>query len=137
MRDPAPARELKVVDTASLLALEKEAQALGLSQGLKPEWVAAHAAPAGVHYLCPAIRHSLRHRPELPQHLRCELLIQLRSGERAMSLLDVLPDTFAPLPRAGTREEAERFVRLWESASSVREGEERWADGSVRPHPSA
>ncbi|MFF3766379.1 hypothetical protein ACFYYR_20175 [Streptomyces sp. NPDC001922] len=137
MTDRHLPRELKVVDTASLLALEEEAQALGLSQGLKPEWVAAHAAPAGLHCLCPAIWHSLRHRPELPRHLRCELLIELRSGERVMSLLDVLPDTFAPLPRARSRDEAERFVRLWESASSVRDWEERRADGPARRHPSA
>ncbi|WP_432095552.1 hypothetical protein [Streptomyces sp. bgisy100] len=137
MRDPAPPRELKVIDTASLLALEEEAQAFALSQRLKPEWVAAHAAPAGVHHLCPAIWHSLRHRPGLPRHLRCELLIELRSGERVMSLLDVLPDTFAPLPRARSREEAERFVRLWGSVPSVGEWEERSADGSAQRHPSA
>ncbi|MGW6900575.1 hypothetical protein ACWGF2_28815 [Streptomyces sp. NPDC054919] len=120
-------RELKVIDTALLLRLEEDALVLQLNQRLPPSWIAANAAPEGVHHLWPALWNTLQHRPELPRQLRCELLIELRSGERVMSLLDVLPHTFAPLPRVTARDEGMRVAHLLETARSVREWE---AEGS-------
>jgi hypothetical protein len=121
--DHSVPREAKAIDTAALLTLEEDATALELNQRLPPSWVAANAANGGVHYLRPALWNSLQHRPELPRQLRCELLIELRSGERVMSLLDVLPDAFAPLPRIITRDEVLRLGLLLERARSVREWE--------------
>ncbi|TYK43331.1 hypothetical protein FXF68_39200 [Actinomadura decatromicini] len=112
---------MRVLDTASLVGLEARAWGLGLSQRLDPEWVRATAAPDGVHYLWPALWHDLSHRPDVPRHLRCELLISLRAGERLKSLLDVLPDDFAPLPVLASREEVMEAGRRWENATSVRE----------------
>lgn len=126
MYHPVP-RELKVIDTALLLRLEEDALVLQLNQRLPPSWIAANAAPEGVHHLWPALWNTLQHRPELPRQLRCELLIELRSGERVMSLLDVLPHTFAPLPRVTARDEGMRVAHLLETARSVREWE---AEGS-------
>jgi hypothetical protein len=117
---PLP-RELKAIDSVSLFRLEEQAGDLGLSQRLEPAWVRANAAPDGTHYLRPALWHSLSHRPDVPRQLRCELLITLRAGDRVLSLLDVLPDDFAPLPRVTSREEGLEVGRLLDRAPSVGE----------------
>ncbi|MBD3003003.1 hypothetical protein [Streptomyces sp. 5-10] len=126
---PLP-REVKVIDSASLFRLEERAHGLGLSQRLDPAWVQANAAPDGAHYLWPALWHSLSHRPDVPRHLRCELLITLRAGDRVRSLLDVLPDTFIPLPRVTSREEGTQVGELLDRAPSVREWLLREGEGS-------
>ncbi|SCZ16713.1 hypothetical protein SAMN02745898_11888, partial [Streptomyces sp. 136MFCol5.1] len=77
---PLP-REVKVIDSASLFRLEERAGDLGLSQRLDLTWVRANVAPGGTHYLWPALRHTLSHRPEVPDHVRWELLITLRTGD--------------------------------------------------------
>jgi hypothetical protein len=128
---PLP-RELKAVDSASLFRLEERACDLGLSQRLDPAWVRANAAPDGTHYLWPALWHSLSHRPDVPRQLRCELLITLCAGDRVRSLLDVLPDDFAPLPRVTSREEGMQVSRLFDRALSVREWLLREGEGSGR-----
>ncbi|MBK3580111.1 hypothetical protein JHN63_41255 [Streptomyces sp. MBT65] len=117
---PLP-RELKAIDTASLFRLEERAGDLGLSQRLESGWVRANAAPDATHYLRPALWHSLSHRPDVPRQLRCELLITLRAGDRMLSLLDVLPDDFAPLPRVTSREEGLEVGRLLGHAPPVGE----------------
>ncbi|SEG91728.1 hypothetical protein SAMN04489712_13033 [Thermomonospora echinospora] len=117
---PLP-RELKAVATASLLELEERALDLGLSQRLPPSWVAANAAPAGTHYLWPALWRDLPHRPDVPPHLRCELLIALRTGERVRGLLDVLPGDFASLPKVTSRTEGTEVSRFLDSAPSIRD----------------
>lgn len=117
---PVP-RELKVLDTASLLRLEKRACELSLNQRLDPAWVEAHAASDGTHYLWPALWNSLFHRPDVPRQLRCELLIALRAGKHVMSLLDVLPDDFAPLPKVTSRDEGMQVSQLLNSSPTVRE----------------
>lgn len=118
--EPVP-RELKVLDTASLVRLEERASRLRLNQRLEPAWVQANAASDGTHYLWPALWNSLPHRPGIPRQLRCELLITLQAGDRVMSLLDVLPDDFAPLPRVLSRDEGMEVGRLLDSSQSVRE----------------
>ncbi|MGW0791441.1 hypothetical protein ACWD04_25155 [Streptomyces sp. NPDC002911] len=114
-------REVKVIDTVALIRLEERADELGLSQRLAPAWVLRHAAAKGAHHLWPAVWQSLSHRPDVPRQLRCELLITLRTGERVVSLLDVLPDEFIPLPRVTSREEGMRVSRLLDRAPPVRE----------------
>ncbi|MGW2781655.1 hypothetical protein ACWC3X_10445 [Streptomyces populi] len=126
-------REVKVIDSASLFRLEERACDLGLNQRLDPAWVRANAAPDGAHYLWPALWNSLPHRPDVPRQLRCELLITLREGGRVMSLLDVLPDDFTPLPRVTSREEGMRVGRLLDHAPSVREWLLREGEGSGLP----
>ncbi|MEU5524975.1 hypothetical protein ABZ759_31130 [Streptomyces sp. NPDC047860] len=119
--DESVPRELKVLDTASLLRLEERACGLSLNQRLDPAWVQANAAPDGTHYLWPALWNSLPHRPDVPRQLRCELLIALRADDRVMSLLDVLPDDFTPLPRVTSRDEGMQVSRLMDGAPSVRQ----------------
>ncbi|NXY96461.1 hypothetical protein HYE82_19100 [Streptomyces sp. BR123] len=126
---PLP-REVKVIDTASLLKLEERACQLSLNQRLDPAWVLENAAPEGTHYLWPAVWNSLSHRPDVPRQLRCELLLTLRSGERVLSLLDMLPDDFAPLPRVTSREEGMQVSRLLDRVPSVREWLLREDEGS-------
>jgi hypothetical protein len=87
--------------------------------------------PDGTHYLWPALWHSLSHRPDVPRHVRCELLITLRAGDRALSLLDVIPDGFTPLPRLTSREEGMQVRRLLDRAPSVREWLLREGEGSA------
>lgn len=45
--DDSLPRELKVLDSASLVRLEERARGLSLSQRLDPVWVQANAAPDG------------------------------------------------------------------------------------------
>ncbi|MFI8907159.1 hypothetical protein ACIGV8_16725 [Streptomyces albidoflavus] len=118
--EPVP-RELKVLGTASLVRLEERASVLRLNQRLDPAWVRANAASDGTHHLWPALWNSLPHRPGIPRQLRCELLITLPAGDRVTSLLDVLPDDFAPLPRVISRDEGMEVGRLLDSSPSVRE----------------
>jgi hypothetical protein len=77
--------------------------------------VAANAAPVGTHYLRPTLWHGLSHRPDVPSHLRCELLIVLCAGESVRSLLDVLPGDFTPLPRVTSRDEGMEAGQLLRS----------------------
>ncbi|MFE4703624.1 hypothetical protein ACFRIC_41925 [Streptomyces sp. NPDC056738] len=126
---PLP-REVKVIDSASLFRLEEQAGDLDLSQRLDPSWVRANTAPDSTHYLWPALWHSLSHRPEVPRQLRCELLITLRAGDRVLSLLDVLPCDFAPLPRVISREEGMQVRQLLDRAPSVKEWLLREGEGS-------
>ncbi|WP_327436566.1 MULTISPECIES: hypothetical protein [unclassified Streptomyces] len=124
-------RELKAVDSASLLGLEERACDLGLSQRLDPAWVRANAAPDGAHYLWPALWHNLSQRPDIPRQLRCELLITLRAGDRVRSLLDVLPGDFAPLPKVTSRGEGMQVSQLFDHAPSIQEwllGEDEGSD---------
>ncbi|MFB6781526.1 hypothetical protein ACFCX0_30000 [Streptomyces sp. NPDC056352] len=109
---------MKVIDAASLLRLEERACELNLNQRLDPAWVLEHAAPDGVHYLWPALWN---YRPDVPRQLRCELLLTLHAGERVMSLLDMLPDDFIPLPRVTSREEGMQVSRLLDRVPTVRE----------------
>ncbi|MEV5972238.1 hypothetical protein [Streptomyces sp. NPDC051921] len=128
---PLP-REVKVIGSAALLGLEERACDLGLNQRLDPAWVRSNTAPDGLHYLWPALWNSLSHRPDVPRQLRCELLITLRTGDRVMSLLDVLPGDFTPLPRVTSREEGMRVSRLLDRAPSVREWLLREGEGPGR-----
>jgi hypothetical protein len=112
---------VKVTDTPGLLALEDKAAALDLSQRLVAEWLAERLAPAGKHYLWPALWHRLSHRPEVSPHLRCELLFELRNRQYALSLLDVMPQDFEPIPSVGSRSELIRVRQLMESATPVGE----------------
>ncbi|MBP2586889.1 hypothetical protein J3A78_007367 [Streptomyces sp. PvR006] len=117
--DPPVPREVKRLDTAALLALEERALELVLNQRLDPAWVEAHAASDGTHYLWPAVWNNLPHRPEVPRQLRCELLLALRGGQHVMSLLDMLPEDFAPLPRVTSRDEGMRVSRLLDESPTV------------------
>ncbi|GAA3014666.1 hypothetical protein JCM13580A_56840 [Streptomyces drozdowiczii] len=117
---PLP-REVKVIDSASLFRLEERAGDLGLSQRLDPTWVRANVAPGGTHYLWPALWRTLSHRPDVSDHVRWELLITLRTGDRVVSWLDVIPDDFGPLPTMTSREEGMQVRQLLDQAPSVRE----------------
>ncbi|MGV9268238.1 hypothetical protein ACWDRR_26645 [Kitasatospora sp. NPDC003701] len=126
---PLP-REVKAVDTVTLLGLEERAGELALNQRLDPAWVRARAAPDGTHYLWPALWHSLSHRPDLPRQLRCELLLALHTGEHVTSLLDMLPEDFTPLARVTSREEGLRASGLLNRVPSVREWQLREDEAS-------
>lgn len=128
---PLP-RELKAVDSVSLLGLEERACDLGLSQRLDPAWERANVAPDGTHYLWPLLWHTLFHRPDVSRQLRCELLITLRTGDRVRSLLDVLPDDFAHLLRVTSREEGMQVSQFFDRALSAREWLLREGEGSER-----
>ncbi|MBD0690655.1 hypothetical protein [Streptomyces sp. CBMA123] len=104
--------ELMAVDTPGLLRLEERAAGLGLSQRLDPAWLRSHAAPAGRHYLRAVWWHGVTHRPELPRQLRCELVLELRTGEQVLSLLDLLPEDFGQLAEVTSRDEGLPVTRL-------------------------
>ncbi|HLL35417.1 MAG TPA: hypothetical protein VK545_16385 [Streptomyces sp.] len=59
--------------------------------------------------------------PGCPAHLRCELLIALRTGERVRSPFDVLTGDFASLSRVTSRDEGMEVGRLLDSAPGVKE----------------
>jgi hypothetical protein len=120
---PLP-RQVKIMDSATLLKLEQRAAALRLNQRLPPAWLSNHLAPSGSHYLWPAIWHRLVHRPEIPPHLRCELLLHLRGGEHVLSLLDVLLPDFEPLPSVRSRDECLMVDQWMRSARTVKEWDE-------------
>ncbi|MBT2208314.1 hypothetical protein [Actinomadura sp. NEAU-AAG7] len=126
---PVP-RELKAVDTASLLRLEERAHDLGLSRRQDLEWVCTNAAPDGDHYLWPALWHDLFHRPDVPRQLRCELLLALSAGGHGLCLLDVLPEDFTPLRTVTSRDEGLPVSRLLDRARLIGDGA---LNGDVAP----
>lgn len=128
--DPPVPRVVKNADTPTLMALEGKAASLGLNQRLVPGWLAENIAQAGRHYLWPGIWHRLSHRPEISPHLRCELLLQLRDGEQVLSLLDIVPADFEPLPTVISRAEVLRVRQAMDSSRSVREWDQ---DHAGRP----
>ena len=133
MDRPVP-RELKVVDTVALLRLEEVALRLHLSQRLPAAWVVENANPEGRHYLWPAFWHTLSHRPDVPDHLRCELLLQLRTGDRVRSLLDVFLVDFDPLVKVTSCDEGRRVSHLLNTELTVREWDLRRAEGASDSH---
>lgn len=104
--------ELMAVDTPELLRLEERAADLRLSQRLDQAWLRVHAAPDGRHYLRAVLWHGLSHRPELPAQLRCELVLEVRTGEQVLGLLDVLPEDFERLSAVTSRDEGLPVARL-------------------------
>ena len=119
--DPPVPLIVKTADTPALLALEDTAASLGLNQRLLPAWLDENVAPAGRHYLWPAIWHRLSHRPEISPHLRCELLLQLRDGEQVLSLLDIMPADLESLASVTSHAEVARVRQGMDSARSVRD----------------
>ncbi|MFJ1802879.1 hypothetical protein [Streptomyces sp. NPDC088180] len=128
---PLP-REVKVIGSAALFELEERACDLSLNSRLDPAWVWASVAPDGTHHLWPARWNSLSRRPDVPRQLRGELLITLRTGDRVVSRLDVVPDDFTPLPRVTSREEGMQVSRLPDRAPSVRDRLLREGESSDR-----
>lgn len=128
---PVP-RQVKVVDSETLLALETRAWTLELNQRVVLGWLTENIDPAGGHYLWPGMWHRFSHRPEVSPHLRCELLLRLRDGEQVVSLLDVMPGDFEPLPAVRYRSEGMAVRELLDSARTVRERIEGLPSGRRR-----
>lgn len=61
-----PPRELKIIDTASLLGLEERAPELSLNQHLDRACVLENAAPDGAHYLRVGALESRDYSPVVP-----------------------------------------------------------------------
>ncbi|WP_067833646.1 hypothetical protein [Actinomadura kijaniata] len=93
--------EVKEIDTATLTELGRTGERLRLNARLSPERIAAHVAADGVHHLLPLFWHT---KPDTPRHLRCGMLLRMRTGERVFGTFDVLPEEFAPLTRVRPRE---------------------------------
>lgn len=118
---PALPRLVKVVNSATLLELERVAARLSLNQRLDVTWLEAVVSAAGGHYLWPALWNVHPHRadPELVRHLRCELLLRLRGGEQVRSLLDMRMADFDPLPAVRSRAEGMQVASLLNSVPTV------------------
>lgn len=80
-------RQVKVVDSAALLELERLAASVRLNQRLDVAWLSANIDAEGEHHLWPALWnvHSHRADPQLVRHLRCQLLLKLGTGEQVLS----------------------------------------------------
>lgn len=121
--EPAPAlpRQVKAVDSMTLLGLERSAASHNLNQWLDIEWLAANTAAQGGHYLWPTLWNTHRHRtdPQPVRHLWCQLLLRLHTGEQVLSLLDMRFADFAPLPAVRSRAEGLQVARLLGSVPSV------------------
>lgn len=122
--DPPVPHQVKVIDSAALRMLEEKAAQLGLNQRLPRAWLDTNLAPSGRHYLRAGLWHQLYHRPEVPPHLRCELLLELRDGEQILSLLDVMLPDYETLPSVPSRSEYLKMARQMNQARSVGEWEE-------------
>jgi hypothetical protein len=127
-KEPVP-QQAKVLDFPSLLALEDRAAELGLNQRLPRPWLDTHLARAGQHYLRPVLWHSLRHRPEVSPHLRCELLIELHDGEHVLSAIDAMPQDYEQLPSLPSRAEYLAMARKRADARTVKEHDEAAENG--------
>jgi hypothetical protein len=110
---------VKVVDTPTLIDLERESKMFGLNENLPPKWVAEHAEPFAWHYLTVAfINRAAAGKPAEP-HYRCHLWLTVRehegwAGPRDLeSLLDIGIERFrslADLTEEGARRMCRRFL---------------------------
>lgn len=125
MNRPALPRTIRAVDTHQLLDLEREAAASGFSQRLPVDWVREHLAAEATHYLFPMLVHWLSHRPEVSPQWRCQLLLTVTTGERILSLLDVLPVTFGEIPESLDAASKTDIANRMDRALSQREWAER------------
>ena len=105
------------VTTPELLALEQDAADNGLSQRIPVGDLAEHLDPNGRHCLRPALVHTLRHRPDVSPQWRCEVLLAMADGTTALSLLDVLPQTFTSTGRPVSEGETDTHAALASSPS--------------------
>ena len=105
------------VTTPELLALEQEAADIDLSQRVPVGDLAKHLDPNGRHYLRPALAHTLSHRPDVSPQWRCEVLLAMVDGNTALSLLDVLPQTFISTGSPVAEGEADVHAALASSPS--------------------
>lgn len=96
-------RTVKAIDTAELIRLDAEAIAYGFNRNHGAGWLADYAALEAVHYLRPVFVHRAERRPEFFPHWRCTLLLTMRDGQEAFSLLDVWPASFDPPARGRSR----------------------------------
>ncbi|MEQ7128740.1 hypothetical protein ABN034_29950 [Actinopolymorpha sp. B11F2] len=112
------------VNSACLLELEDKAVDLGFSQCLPPEQLRRHLAPDAIHYLLPAFVHILKHRPDVSPQWRCEALLTMNDDMHVLSLLDVLPTTFAQQPETLTLAQKTDAVQRMQQAPSI----SRWLD---------
>ena len=112
---------MRAVDTPALLELERRAADWSLNQRLPLDWLELNVDPGGRHYLQPALVHTFTHRPEVPAHWRCELLLALREGDQVLSLLDLMPEDFATVPETLTQEEKREVAERMSAARSVAE----------------
>lgn len=117
-------RTVRVVDTPGLLELERRAATWELNQRLPVDWLDQNLDPGGHHYLHPALEHRFSHRPDVPVHWRCELLLALRDGEGVLSLLDVMPDDFVSLPESLSAEEKTEAVLRMSNVRTVAQWQE-------------
>lgn len=118
-------RTVRAVDTRRLLDLEREAATSGFSQRLPVDWLREHLAAEGTHYLFPILVHRLGHRPEVSPQWRCQVLLTVTTGERILSLLDVLPATFGEIPESLDAASKTDIARRMDRAQSQREWAER------------
>jgi hypothetical protein len=116
MIEKPPAAIIKVA-TPGLLALEQEAADNDLSQRMPVGVLAEHLDPNGWHYLRPALVHALSQRPDVSPHWRCEVLLAMADGQTALSLLDVLPQTFTRMGTPAADTDAELLAALASSPS--------------------
>jgi hypothetical protein len=119
---------VKLVDTPTLLTLEHQADDLGFSQRLHPEWLERHIDPVGLHYLCPALWHDLGHRPDVSPQLRCQVLITMRNGRPALSLLDLAVAVYVAPPGDLERNAAGKIHAKTNCALPVREWDDLYGD---------
>ncbi|MEU7909341.1 hypothetical protein [Actinoplanes sp. NPDC049118] len=96
---------VKTVDAVTLVALDDEARCRGFNRQHGPDWLTANVDMSAQHYLYPFMVHRASHRPEFSPHWRCMLLLRMRDGQDAFSLLDIWPATFTQIPESLTVQE--------------------------------
>lgn len=95
---------IRDIDTDGLLTLEREAQDLQFSQRLAEEWLRSNLNCTQTHAAQVALEVASQEIPHRPRHWRLLLLLNMNDGERVLSLLDSIPESFLRESRSVTAE---------------------------------
>jgi hypothetical protein len=91
---------IRELDTPALVLMEGEARDQNFSQRLQVEWVRRHVAEGGTHIAQVALEVAAQKLPPRSPHWRLLVLLSMRDGRLALSLLDCVPESFLENSRA-------------------------------------
>ncbi len=114
---------IRELDTSRLRLLEREAYARDFSQRLPETWIELHVNADRFHAAQVVLKVDAQAVPPRPPHWRLLLLLNMRDGRVAVSLLDVMPESFLDCSREVLGEQERQLEDAMDQAPSVAEWE--------------
>ena len=117
------------LSTDNLVDLEVEASTRHFSQRLSEDWIRSNVDTQGGHIAVVALEVDAQDEPPRPRHWRLLMLLRMRDGLLAQSLLDVMPESFLAIPATLSSAQVAEVGSLTKSTMTVADWERRSGDG--------